>query len=185
MTSLRTQMEIQLADERTVIDGTLRDKSRFVRPPQIRHARSPLASRRLGLALLGVVIALGIVIVLAVSEHKEANSLRAALRSAELVSVQIGSEPAGSVSANKPPRAGSDDVSREASPVHDGRKGAERRATDFIIANNYSGALRELEVLSRRFPGDKAYGDLVVALRWQLGCGHRVWAGGRGCDRLF
>ena len=182
MTTRHTLTETQWGEERTVIDScSLRNESRFTRPPRPRLPSFSLPPDRTTLGFLCLGVALTLVAILAVREHREADALREALQIAEMTRARTESRQTHSTRVD-PRETASLDVLPAALLAVGDRARAERQAADFLVANNYRAALGQFASLLTEFPDDQVYSDLIVALRWRLRCGHNGRAGGRRCN---
>lgn len=185
MTTPDTLTETVWANDRTVIDSrSLRDESRFTRPPPRRLSRVLRSSHRTAFGFAGLGLAVIAVAVFAVREHREANALREALRNLEPLHVYNEPRRVGSERADDPQTVSLTTLP-SVPPVIGDRVAAERRAADFMVANNYGAALGQYRSLLHQFPGERVYADLIVALRWRLECDRPRPVGGHPCNGLF
>jgi hypothetical protein len=182
MTTRHNLTETQWGEERTLIDPcSLRNEPRFTRPPRPRPSSFSLPPDRTTLGFLCLGVALTLVAILAVREHREANTLREALQIAEMTRAPTESRQTHSTRRD-PRETASLDVSPAALPAVGDRARAERQAADFLVANNYRAALGQFASLLTEFPDDHVYHDLIVALQWRLRCDPSGRAGGHRCN---
>lgn len=200
MTMRHILTDTDWADERTVIDPRSLDPvkqraaeqralesgktmllGRFTRPPGPHLPSFSLPPKGAALGFVGLAVALTLVSIFAVREHRAANALREALQTAEMNRLETESRESDSTRVDPPGKASVEPLQAALLAVGD-RARAERKAIDSVVANNYTAALGQFELLLNAFPEDYVYSDLIVALRWRLRCGHQGLAGGHRCN---
>jgi hypothetical protein len=178
-------------DERTIVDSSRPEAQKAFVPVGTKMSQSsagcqhPPSFRWRGLVSVGILAASLIILVFAANQQRRQHA-----RLLQTIQVlqrdhHTPSEANGSVTVGSMPMSSNAVVEalRELPNEHvASRADLELEAAGFLLANDFDSALESYRRLSRRFPDDRVFADVITILRAKLGCSARGGVPGAACD---